>query len=143
MMDILLKGKAPVHQTIIVPPRGIVIRHSTDFTFINDDVVSTAMHFISQNSHRSISVADVARAANASRRTLEYRFSRHVAHSIAAEIRRVRIDHAKRLLSSSQLTVGMIAASAGFGTSHQLARVFRREVEMSPKEYRNQYIDRA
>lgn len=142
MMDSLLKGKTPDHQTIIVPPRGIVIRRSTDFTFINDPIVSTAMQFISQNSQRPISVADVARAANASRRTLEYRFNRHLARSIAAEIRRVRIDHAKRLLASSELAVGQIARATGFGTPHQLARVFRREVDLSPNEYRKQFIDR-
>jgi len=66
-----------------------------------------------------------------------------VKSSVAAEIRRVRIDHAKRLLANSEMSISQIALVTGLGTGHQMARVFRREVKMSPQEYRSQFIDHS
>jgi LacI family transcriptional regulator len=141
MMDGLLQGKPPDPPAILVPPREIVIRRSSDFVFIDDEIVSAAMQFISQFARKPITVDRVVHEVSVSRRTLEQRFRKHLGHCIAAEIRRVRIDHAKRLLASSDSTVAQIARTTGFGTPHQLARVFRRELEMSPKEYREQFTD--
>ncbi len=142
MLGSLLQGKKLDQKTILVPPREIVIRRSSDFIFIDDQVVTAAMQFISQNAHRPITVDSVLHVVSVSRRTLEQRFAQHVGHSVAAETRRVRIDHAKRLLASSEMKVGKIARVTGFGTSHQLARVFQRELKLSPNEYRKQFIDR-
>ncbi len=134
----LMHGEKPNQKEVLIPPRELVIRRSSDFIFINDEIVSLAMQFISQNSRKSIGVDMVARQVNVSRRTLEKKFACHLGHTVAAEIRRVRIDHAKRLLAGSALTITQIARATGFVTSNQLARVFRREVEMSPREYRVQ-----
>lgn len=139
MLNGMLNSKSPDPSTVLMPPQELVIRRSSDFVFIEDEIVSLAMQFISQNSHRSIAVTNVARAAKTSRRTLENRFSRYLTHSVAAEIRRVRVDHAKRLLSGSRLTVERISRDTGFNTPQQMARVFRREVDLSPIEYRSQF----
>jgi LacI family transcriptional regulator len=142
MLDSLMRHKKLDQKTILVPPREIVIRRSSDFVFIDNEVVTAAMQFISQNAHKPITVASVSNVVSVSRRTLEKLFAQHVGHSVAAETRRVRLDHAKRLLASSEMRIGMIARMTGFGTSHQLARVFRRELDLSPNEYREQFIDR-
>ncbi len=138
MLDQLMSGKQPDDSEIFVPPRELVIRRSSDFIFINDEMVTLAIQFISQNAHKPINVGQVARHVSASRRTLEKKFDRHTGHTVASEIRRVRIDHAKRLLAGSSSTIAQIARATGFETSNQLARVFRREVKMSPREYRVQ-----
>jgi LacI family transcriptional regulator len=142
MMDGMLHGEMPDPPTVLVAPREIV-RHSSDFVFIDDETVSAAMQFISLNSRKPITVDDVVHQVGVSRRTLEKKFAHHVGYSVAAEIRRVRIGHAKRLLASSKLTVAQISHMTGIGVAHQLARVFRREVGLSPLEYREQFIDRS
>ena len=136
LLNQLLSGQTPDQRVLLVPPRELVIRQSSDFIFINDEMVTLAMQFISQNSHKPIGVDQVARHVNASRRTLEKKFNRHAGHTVAAEIRRVRIDHAKRLLAGSDAAITQIARATGFVTSNQLARVFRREVKSTPGEYR-------
>jgi len=74
MMDCLLEGNQPDEPHLHIPPRELVIRRSSDFLYIDDEVVSAAMQFISQNAHKAITVNDVAFVANVSRRTLEQRF---------------------------------------------------------------------
>jgi AraC family transcriptional regulator len=49
---------------------------------------------------------------------------------------RVRIERAKDLLTSTQLSVTDIALRVGYGSSQALARVFRGNVGTTPVEYR-------
>lgn len=100
------------------------------------DITSRAIPFISRHAGRPIRVDALARAARTSRRTLEQRFRQHVGHSVAAEIRGVRLDRAGRWLAGTEMTMSRIAQCAGFSSAHQLPRVFRREFNQSPWEYR-------
>ncbi|NQU22801.1 MAG: helix-turn-helix transcriptional regulator [Candidatus Nealsonbacteria bacterium] len=108
---------------------------------VDEEIVSTAIQFILQNAQKSVGVDEVAAAACTSRRTLETRFEQHLGRTVSAEIRRVRIDHAKRLLAGSKMSIAQIAQVVGFGTAQYMARVFRREADVSPSEYRRQFAD--
>ncbi|MCE9562070.1 MAG: helix-turn-helix transcriptional regulator [Planctomycetes bacterium] len=57
---------------------------------------------------------------------------------VATEIRRVRIERAKRELAQSKRPLAEIAREVGFGDSLQLYEVFRRELGVTPSEYRIQ-----
>ena len=125
-------------QNILLPPQGLVIRESTDFYAVKDELVAAALDFISQNSHRRIGQDDVSRAVNAETRTLQLRFRKVLDRSIAAEIRRVRIERAKRELAQSDRRLSDIARDVGFGKSIRMYEVFRRELGVTPSEYRKQ-----
>ncbi|MEX0866260.1 MAG: substrate-binding domain-containing protein, partial [Pirellulales bacterium] len=121
---------------IYLPPRGIVIRESTDFVALQDEMVAAALQFISENAHRAITRDDVAEAVHAETRTLQNHFQRHLGRPIASEIRRVRIERAKRELSDGGRSLAEISEVVGFGPVARLHQVFRREVGMTPGEYR-------
>lgn len=123
---------------LLLPPEGLVVRESTDFYAVDDGVVAQALRFIAENSHRDINVDDVAEALALHPRTLQRRFQDVVAWPIVEEIRRVRIERAKRELTQSRRSIGDIARSVGFGTGMRMYEVFRREVGVAPTEYRNQ-----
>ncbi len=69
-------------------------------------------------------------------RTLQNYFRKYLVRPIAAEIRRVRIERAKRELASGKRTLKEIAHDVGFSSSMRMYDVFCREVGMSPSEYR-------
>jgi len=52
----------------------------------------------------------------------------------------LRINRAKDLLANSTLTVGEIAAAVGYEDQSQLARLFRREVGLTPSDYRRDKV---
>jgi LacI family transcriptional regulator len=134
MMDKGTKEKEVV--TVFVPPGGIVARASTDFFAVEDETVAAALTFIATHGHEAIGVDDVARAAHTSRRTLEYRFREHLGRTVAEEIRRLRIERAKRQLVGTDLRVKAIALAAGFVDTKGMNQVFRRELGMTPSEWR-------
>ncbi len=142
MMHRLLKGEKLKKNKIVVPPKELVVRQSSDFVYVDEEIVSSAMQYIARHSRQRLGVDDVAQAVGTSRRTLETRFETRLGRSVGAEIRRVRLDQAKRLLASSDESIKQIARLTGIGTAQQFARVFRREIGMSPREYRGQFVEK-
>ena len=128
-------GEVPTEH-ILMKPAGISARDSTDFFAVDDEVVAAAMRFIEQSAGSRIGVGDVAAAAGVSRRTLERRFEANVGRSVSAEVRRLRLLKAKRLLVETDQMVKQIAWQSGFSDSIRMNEVFAREVGMSPSEYR-------
>lgn len=138
LLDRWMQGGAPPSEPVRIQPQGLVVRQSTDFLAVDNDVVAAALRFISTNSQRPIGPDDVAKAIGVETRTLQNYFRRVIDRPIAAEIRRLRIERAKRELVQSGRRLSEIARDTGFGESIRMCEVFRREVGMTPSEYRNQ-----
>lgn len=126
----------PIHT--ILPPVGVVVRESTDFFAVDDELVARAQAYIADQCHLHLEVDDVAEELAVSSRTLQNRFAATLKRSVAQEIRRVRIEKAKRELTGSELSVEEIATRAGFATNSRMCEVFRRELGMTPSQYREQ-----
>jgi LacI family transcriptional regulator len=137
LLDRMLDGEKAPRETLL-PPEGLVVRESTDFFAVDDELIAEALAFISANSHRAIGADDVARAVSMETRTLQRRFRKVLDRPIATEIRRVRIERAKRELTQSKLSLAAIAHNVGFGPAMRMYEVFRRELGITPSEYRTQ-----
>jgi LacI family transcriptional regulator len=141
LLDRIMDGEPAARQHILVPPAGIVARVSTDFFAVEDKRIADAMRFIAANLHRNIDVHDVVEGIGASRSTLARGFRKHVGRSMSEEIRRLRLETAKRMLAEPhKWGLDAIAAKAGFRDATTLCRVFRREVGVSPNRYRKQVL---
>ena len=136
LLQSLMDGGDHGNSRVFLPPVGLVVRESTDFYAVKDELVAAALAYISRNSHRRIGQDDVARAVNAETRTLQLRFRKVLNSPIATEIRRVRIERAKRELLQSDRGIAHIARDVGFRTANRMCEVFRRELGVSPGEYR-------
>jgi AraC-like DNA-binding protein len=71
-----------------------------------------------------------------SRATLERRFRRVLGRSPKAEIERVRLERAKRLLSETPYKLHQIAITVGYQTAAQFAIAFKRQTGLTPGQYR-------
>jgi len=140
MMDLRESGvKALPVERILLPPQGLVVRESTDFFAVNDSLVAAALGFIAAQSHRPISPVDVARSVSTELRTLQRRFSKYLGRPVATEIRRVRIERARRELAQTDRSIANISRDVGFGEPMRMYEVFIRELGVSPSEYRKQH----
>lgn len=127
-------------QHILLPPKGLLARDSTDFLAVDDETIAAALLFIGEKSHKSIGPNDVAQAVNLEPRTLRRRFANILGRTIVSEICRVRVERAKRELVQSDRSLDAIAHDVGFGTRRQMREVFCRELGITPSEYRKQRI---
>jgi LacI family transcriptional regulator len=130
------QAASPEH--IFLPPLGLVVRESTDFYAVNDDMIATALTFIAEQCHGDIHSADVAVAASTHLKTLQRRFRSVLDRSIAAEIRRVRIERAKRELAQGNRPLADIAHDVGFSSSMRMYDIFVRELGVTPRQFRKE-----
>ncbi|WP_405743351.1 helix-turn-helix domain-containing protein (plasmid) [Streptomyces sp. NBC_00028] len=85
-----------------------------------------------------LDAAAVAVACRVSRRTM-YRALADDGESLTALIRRLRVAHAQRLLSTnSEQTLSALASACGFGGEAQLHRAFKAVTGITPGMYRAQ-----
>ncbi len=132
----LLAGRRPPARPRLIPPLRITSRHSTNTLAIEDEELVQAIRFIRERFADAISVRDILRAVPLSRRALEQRFRKVVGRTPAAEIRRCRIERAKELLVSTDWAMPRIADAAGFSYTEVMNQVFRRELRLTPTEFR-------
>lgn len=137
LLDRLMHGEPPPPGPLLLEPTGVVARQSTDTLAVDDPDLARAIAFIRSHAADPIQVPDVLREVPVSRRWLERRFHEVLGRGPAAEIRRVRLARAKRLLAETDLPVPEVARLAGFGSREYLAAVFTAELDLSPRQYRN------
>jgi LacI family transcriptional regulator len=134
----MLRGEPAPPQPILIPPRQVIQRQSTQPVITGDESLARAISFIRENAHRPISVKEAAEEGLLSRRVLERRFRQRLGRSPSNEIRRVKIERAKSLLTTSNINLKQIAGAVGYREYRNFATAFRREVGLSPGEYRRQ-----
>jgi LacI family transcriptional regulator len=122
-----------------VQPTGVTARRSSDVLAVPDPDVAAALAFILAHAHRPLTISKILRQVPTTQRNLERQFKKHVGRRMADEIRRVRVEQAKRFLSGSDLPMPLIAHKCGFGGPTQFGIAFRRETGMTPSKYRRRY----
>ncbi|WP_145905109.1 GlxA family transcriptional regulator [Kitasatospora viridis] len=86
-----------------------------------------------------LQLADLAQHAGMSRRTFTRRFRAELGLSPGQWLTQQRLDLARHLLESSDLTVGRIAERVGFGTDVSLRQHMREAIGVSPGAYRRTF----
>lgn len=139
LLDQLMRGEIQNRQTLVVEATQVTGRRSTDVKVFNGPEVSAALSFIHRNRAQDFTVDDVARAVGVSRRNLEVKFRKTVGRTILAEIQRIRLDHVKRMLRETDLSIPRIAEASGFNSASYLTQVFRKDLGVTPVNYRSKF----
>ena len=136
LLDMKISRKKLPPLPILVPPKGVVVRRSTDIMAIEDADVIAAIHYISEYATQGISVVEVANHVHLSRSTLCRMFQKELKHSPKEEIIKVRLNHAMFLLAKSRLTIRAIAKQCGYKTVEHFLSIFKSKTGVTPMEYR-------
>jgi LacI family transcriptional regulator len=138
LLDRMMRGRLRKPVRLTVEPLHVVTRRSTDMVALEDSVVASALHFIHDHAGQPIDVADVVEHVLVSRRALEIRFKKVTGRTLLGELRRVRLERARRLLQETDLSLSRVASAAGFSSEVYLTQVFRQELGETPARYRRQ-----
>lgn len=83
-------------------------------------------------------VRGLAQQVGVSPNYLSRMFNDEVGESIPEYVTKVRLEHARRLLESTDESVTTISERVGFGSAKYFAQVFRRATGLTPTRYREQ-----
>ncbi|WP_166789239.1 MULTISPECIES: GlxA family transcriptional regulator [unclassified Cryobacterium] len=107
------------------------------------DPIAVASTWALENLGEDLGVDRLAAAAHMSRRTFVRTFRNATGATPAAWVRSRRLDEARRLLETSDLSVDQIAASCGFGNPVTLRQNFAAAFGSTPSSYRRRFDARA
>lgn len=138
LLDRLMNGESAPKAPVLIPPRGICLRRSTDVIASHDPLVKNTLDYIEGHIDSPFGAAQVAEALNVSRNVLDKRFHADLNRSIGEEIKRQRIALAKLLLRNSGASVAEIAKRTGFCTPSHLANTFHASTGQTPSAWRRQ-----
>jgi LacI family transcriptional regulator len=141
LVELGLRGMPIGGRRVVVKPLDVVVRRSSDAFAIENSLVSAAVAWIHEHAEERMTVPLIARAISVSRQRLERHFRRHLGRTVIEEVRRARVEVARRLLSTTQFPLPEIAKRSGFTNSALLSVAFRREVGVPPGAYRRRVRD--
>ena len=133
----LISGKPAPVQPIRVPPFRLIVRKSSDLVAVAHPAVARSLRFMWEHCHEPIGVGDLARVAGMSLRSFHQAFVKHLERSPGAELHRIRIERAKRLLADSHEKMDTIAEMCGYPSSNSFWVAFKRATGVSPGQFRN------
>ncbi|WFB36344.1 helix-turn-helix transcriptional regulator [Kiritimatiellota bacterium B12222] len=95
-----------------------------------------ARQYILQRYHQKLTLGQIAWSVQLSGEHLERLFNRHFGTSVIATLYKIRLEHAKEELVTTDLPVFQIASRCGFSSSTLLGRHLKRDTGQSPLSYR-------
>lgn len=99
-------------------------------------VLRKVLDYVEQAYRQRTSLIKAARLAEISPAYLSRIFRQEMGQTFSAYVRQVRTKHARELLSTTELPISDIADLCGFSDQSHLTLVFRREIGMTPGEFR-------
>jgi transcriptional regulator GlxA family with amidase domain len=95
--------------------------------------------FIEHHYNEDITKDQLAKIGMCSVRQLSRKFKELTGDTVVEYVLRLRLNHVKKMLTASDEKVTEIAFESGFKDISYFNKVFRANVNLTPKEYRDQY----
>ncbi len=103
----------------------------------NHQIVTEAIAFLRQNFARPVHLKDVAAAIHVSSYYLSHLFSKVTGGTLVEYLKQIRIEEAKRLLQTTDLSVAEVGARVGFRNIDHFSKIFKLETGAPPSSFRN------
>ncbi len=135
----LMKKERVPKDPILIAPRAVTTRLSTDILAVEHPLVASALRTIWDHYTEPIGAKQIAATVPMSYRRLHDAFVRYVGHSIPDEIARKRLELARKLLEESDKKTTEIAWLCGFTDHDRMGKVFKRVMDVTPTAYRRRF----
>jgi LacI family transcriptional regulator len=136
LLDRLMAGEPLPAEPLLVPPKGIVVRQSSDIMAIEDPQIAAAVRYIREHACHGINVADVVKQSGLSRTLLERRMRQSLGRTPGEEIVKARFGRVQRLLTDTALSLAEIAERCGFEHPQYMAESFKKHFGITPGAFR-------
>lgn len=142
--ELMEPTRPPPRRAVLVPPLGIIERHSTNALVTESPRLRQVCAYLRQ--HRgTLRHAEAARRFGMSRRTLQRHFREALGTSPQDYLQTMRLEQACRLLTEPPATtsVKQISFQCGFTDPQQMYYLFRRRLRLSPTQFRRAMLRQA
>ena len=139
LLNRMMKGEpAPEHE-IVINPKGVAIKRSTEVLAIEDRHIAKALKIIREHACEGLDIKTLLTEVPLSRRIMERRFTQILGRSPNSEILRVKLERCKQLLMDSDLALVEISEKAGFESQEYMSRIFKKKLGITPGQFRSKF----
>jgi len=103
-----------------------------------NNVIYAVKQYIDANYRENLLQQEVAGQFFVSREYVSRKFKQEFNENISDYLERIRIEHAKALLSNMQYSISSIAEMVGYQDARYFSKIFGKLTGMTPREYRKQ-----
>lgn len=102
-------------------------------------IIAPAVEYIEQNYKSKISLVTLAELCRISPSYLSRLFKKEMGYNYATYVNMLRINHAKRLLTSTNRSISDISLELGFEDTGYFTKVFKKIEGCTPSHFRSEY----
>jgi len=107
----------------------------------NKTLISGVNSYIETHLDEKLSTSEIAKALNYNRSYLSRRYKELTGNKLIEQIWNTRIAKAKEMLKQEEVKISDIYSELGFDSSQYFIRIFRKYTNLSPQEYRDNFLD--
>lgn len=107
----------------------------------NKGVISTVISYVTDNYNKNLTLANVSEKVYLSPNYLCNLFKKELGVNFNAYLTQVRVNKAKELLKTTNLTTQYIATEIGYSDYSYFSQVFKKQTGMTPSEYKYSQIE--
>lgn len=108
-----------------------------------DPRVRSVITLMGENLHRKLAARELSEAASLSSTHLRRLFQQETGTSLMRYLRQLRMEHVRRLVETTNLSVKQIAARGGINNVSHFVRDFAKVYGQTPTEYRRRAASKA
>lgn len=102
-----------------------------------DDFTNVVIEYLNSHINEKIELETLTREFNVNRNLLNKMFVEQTGLTCLAYLLKLRLDMAKLMLTETELPISEIGARVGFLEPNYFTKVFKKECEMTPSQYRD------
>lgn len=103
----------------------------------HSDIVFKVSSYVKENYNQKMTLDEIAKEVGMSSAYLSSVFKREMGISISNFINKTRVEHSKKMLKNTSMTLSFIASECCFETPSYFTKVFKDFVGVTPRQYRN------
>ena len=123
-----------IHRSLLIPPKGIVERESSEYVPISPAWLSEAILLIERELESGLSAERIFALSGHSAPHVEKVFREKLGVSVQTYITNARMKRARALLRDGKLSTKEIAAACGYASPQYFCRVFKELFGFSPQK---------
>ncbi|NOT77151.1 MAG: helix-turn-helix domain-containing protein [Cyclobacteriaceae bacterium] len=104
-----------------------------------DDVIAKTQNWLERNFKEKTSLTQLSEVGNVSIKTLTRRFKKATGETPQIYLQKFRIETAKRLLESKDITFNEVTWQVGYNDPSSFHKAFKIETGLTPIDYRNKF----
>jgi LacI family transcriptional regulator len=142
LLEKLMHGGRAPKQPVLIPPRGLVVRASSEALALTHPAMILAADHVRRHLAEPLNMNHLAAAARVSRQTLYNLFASELRCTPGTFLRRQRLVRARQLLQQSDASLKEVVDRCGFGTARTLHRIFQDAEGRSPYAWRRAKLNK-